>query len=167
MQNLRYPTGGTPRFLKADTPADVQRSKEVRKDVIIEIVEEVADQIEQKKKIKAKAMPKPDPPDLPAKSDPAKLQAKTKPPPACATEPPPKAPPKGFESYASTVTTVKVKEEPKSSTETTVKKHKASTSHRYYGEKGEQQQDFTHTTWNFIDTCNLKCNSNSTCRSTS
>ena len=125
LQNLRYPTGGTPRFLKADTPADVQRSKEVRKDVIIEIVEDVADQIEQKKKIKAKAMPKPDPPDLPAKSDPAKLQAKTKPPPACATEPPPKAPPKGFESYASTDTTVKVKEEPKSSTDTTVKKHKA------------------------------------------
>ena len=62
------------------TPADVQRSKEVRKDVIIEIVEDVAEQIEQKKKIKAKAMPKPDPPDLPAKSDPAKLQAKTKPP---------------------------------------------------------------------------------------
>ena len=125
MQNLRYPTGGTPRFMKADTPANVQRTKEVRKDVIIEIVEDVADQIDQKKKIKAKAMPKPDPPDLPAKSDPAKLQARTKPPPACATEPPPKAPPKGFESYASTDTTVKVKEEPKSSTDTTVKKHKA------------------------------------------
>ena len=129
MQNLRFPTGGTPRFLKADTPADVQRSKEVRKDVIIEIVEDVAEQIDQKKKkIQAKARAKPDPPDLPttAKSDPAQLQARiTKPPPACATEPPPKAPPKGFESYASTDTTVKVKEEPKSSTDTTVKKHKA------------------------------------------
>ena len=78
MQNLPYPTGGTPRFMKADTPANVQRTKEVRKDVIIEIVEDVADQIDQKKKIKAKAMPKPDPPDLPAKSDPAKLQARTK-----------------------------------------------------------------------------------------
>ena len=111
--------------MKADTPANVRRTKEVRKDVIIEIVEDVADQIDQRKKIKAKAMPKPDPPDLPAKSDPAKLQARTKPPPACVTEPPPKAPPKGFESYASTDTTVKVKEEPKSSTDTTVKKHKA------------------------------------------
>ena len=128
MQNLRFPSGGTPRFLKADTPADVQRSKEVRKDVIIEIVEDVAEQIGQKKKtIQAKARPKPDPPDLPAaaKSDPAQLQARTKPPPACVTEPPPKAPPKGFEAYASTDTTVKVKEEPKSSTDTTVKKHKA------------------------------------------
>ena len=102
MQNLRYPTAGTPRFVKADTPANVQRTKEVKKDVIIEIVDEVADQIEKKKTIKAKAMPKPDPPDLPAKSDPAKLQAKTKPPPACALEPPPKAPPKGFEKHATT-----------------------------------------------------------------
>ena len=126
MQNLRYPTGGTPRFVKADTPANVQRTKEVRKDVIIEIVDDVAEQVAQKKNIKAKAMPKPDPPDLPAKSDPAKLQARTKPPPARATEPsPPKAPPKGFESHASTDTTVKVKEEPKSSTDTTVKKAKA------------------------------------------
>ena len=125
MQNLRYPTGGTPRFMKADTPANVRRTKEVRKDVIIEIVDDVAEQIDQKKKIKAKAMPKPDPPDLPAKSDPAQLQARTKPPPACATQPPPKAPPKGFEAYASTDTTVKVKEEPKSSTDTSVKKHKA------------------------------------------
>ena len=125
MQNLRYPTGGTPRFVKADTPANVRRTKEVRKDVIIEIVEDVAEQIDQKKKIQAKARPKPDPPDLPAKSDPAQLQARTKPPPACATEPPPKAPPKGFEAYAGTDTTVKVKEEPKSSTDTTVKKHKA------------------------------------------
>ena len=158
MQNLRYPTGGTPRFMKADTPANVRRTKEVRKDVIIEIVDDVAEQIDQKKKIKAKAMPKPDPPDLPAKSDPAQLQARTKPPPACATQPPPKAPPKGFEAYASTDTTVKVKKEPKSSTDWC---------HRYNGEKGEQQQDFTHTTWNFIDTCNIKCNSNSTCRSTS
>ena len=129
MQNLRYPTGGTPRFVKADTPANVRRTKEVQKDVIIEIVEDVADQIEKKKNIKAKAMPKPDPPDLPTKSDPAKLQAKTKPPPACAVEPPPKAPPKGFETYATTDTTVKVKEEPKSSvTDTTVKKAKATSS---------------------------------------
>ena len=59
MQNLRFPTGGTPRFLKADTPADVQRSKEVRKDVIIEIVEDVAEQIDQKRRrFKAKAMTK-------------------------------------------------------------------------------------------------------------
>eukprot|EP00434_Breviolum_minutum_P035859 symbB.v1.2.031757.t1/scaffold3722.1/size85039/1 len=129
MQNLRYLTAGTPRFVKADTPANVQRTKEVQKDVIIEIVEDVADQIEKKKNIKAKAMPKPDPPDLHAKSDPAKLQAKTKPPPACAVEPPPKAPPKGFETYATTDTTVKVKEEPKSSvTDTTVKKAKATSS---------------------------------------
>ena len=128
MQNLRYPTPGTPGFLKADTPANVQRTKEVQKDVIIEIVDDVADQIEQKKKkIEPKAMPKPDPPDLPAKSDPAKLQARTKPPPACALEPPPKAPPKGFEKH--TDTTVKVKEEQSSSvTDTTVKKAKSSSS---------------------------------------
>ena len=129
MQNLRHPTAGTPKFVKADTPANVQRTKEVRKDVIIEIVDTVADQIEQRKqkKIESKAMPKPDPPDLPAKSDPAQLQARTKPPPACAVEPPPKAPPKGFEQH--TDTTVKVKEEPKSSvTDTTVKKAKASSS---------------------------------------
>ena len=128
MQNLRYPTAGTPGFLKADTPANVQRTKEVQKDVIIEIVEDVADQIEKKKKIKAKAMPKPDPPDLPAKSDPAKLQARTKPPPACAFEPPPKAPPKGFEKHATTDTKVKVKEPKSSVTDTTVKKAKATSS---------------------------------------
>ena len=128
LQNLRYPVPGTPGFLKADTPANVQRTKEVQKDVIIEIVDDVADQIEQKKKkIESKAMPKPDPRDLPAKSDPAKLQARTKPPPACALEPPPKAPPKGFEKHANTDTTVKVKEEQSSSvTDTTVKKAKSS-----------------------------------------
>ena len=98
--------------MRADTPANVQKTKEIRKDVIIEIVDEVADVIEQKKKrIEPKAMPKPDPPDLPEpkKSDPAKLMAKTKPPPACALPTPPKAPPKGFEQYASTDTTVKLK----------------------------------------------------------
>ena len=36
---------------------------EVQKDVIIEIVDDVADQIEQKKKDRAKGDPKPDPPD--------------------------------------------------------------------------------------------------------
>ena len=33
MQNLQYPAPGTPGFLKADTPANVQRTKEVQKDV--------------------------------------------------------------------------------------------------------------------------------------
>ena len=129
LQHLRYPgTGPTPGSLNADTPANVQRTKKVQKDVIVEIVDEVADQIDQKKKIEAKAMPKPDPPDLPAKSDPAKLKATTKAPPSCALPTPPKAPPKGFESYATTDTTVKQEQSSSSATDTTVKKAKSSPS---------------------------------------
>ena len=128
LQHLRYPgTGPTPGSLNADTPANVQRTKKVQQDVIVEIVGEVADQIDQKKKkIEAKGMPKPDPPDSPAKSDPAKLKATTKAPPSCALPTPPKAPPKGFESYATTDTTVKQEQSSSSATDTTVKKAKSS-----------------------------------------
>ena len=127
-QHLRYPgTGPTPGSLNADTPANVQRTKKVQKDVIVEIVDEVADKIDQKKKrIEAKAMPKKDPPPLPAKSDPAQLKATTKAPPSCALPKPPKAPPKGFESFATTDTTVKQEQSSSSATDTTVKKAKSS-----------------------------------------
>ena len=127
-QHLRSPgTGPTPGSLNADTPANVQRTKKVQKDVIVEIVDEVADKIDQKKKnIEAKAMPRPDPPPLPAKSDPGQLKATTKAPPSCALPKPPKAPPKGFESYAATDTTVKQEQSSSSATDTTVKKAKSS-----------------------------------------
>jgi len=65
LQNLRCPSSGTPGSLQADIPANVQKTKETQKDVIIEIVDEVADQIEQRQnKIEPNAMPKSDPPEL-------------------------------------------------------------------------------------------------------
>ena len=78
LQNLRYPTGGTPRFLKADTPADVQRSKEVRKRML---------SLKLLKMLQIRSTEEEDQ----GKGDAQASSKNTKPPPACATEPPPKA----------------------------------------------------------------------------
>lgn len=132
--------------------------------------------MKEKKRLEAKRMPidpkaKKDPPPLP-KADPAPLNIKTKGPPKFVTEKmtAPKPPPKHLAHLVNTDTTVKTEQSSTTTTDTAVKPNN---NHRDYGKKtieksvktcswSKPEQDHTASS-----ICNFKCNTSSTCNSTS